>query len=1027
MDSDSSSRNQLKRVSVASGGLVILLGIAVLLGWAFDIEILKAVWPGLATMKANTAICFVLAGIALCLATLTKPGGWRWHIVRLLGLAILLISALSLAADVFGFNPGIDQMFFRDLASTRAPGRMSPATAFNWIAVGATLMLMATERKRWRELAQWPALLVALVSLVALAGYLYNARQLYAFGPFASVALHTAIAFLIVATGLLCVPPHGSLVRLIRSHRLGGTAARLLLPVVICLPLIGGWIRLEAQRVGWIGTDLGTGLFATALVVMLVGIIWATAQAIEIIDVRRERAVERLRASEKKFADAFQTSPAGITITRIADGRFIDVNEAFLTMFGFTREEVIGHTSIELNLFNPKERDRLIAAQVESGGLRNAELSARSKSGKQVNILFSSKPIEWEGETHHITTLIDITERKQAEAALRETQEQLESALAAGSVGTWVWDLVNNRAYADEYLSELFSIPSDADAEGGALDIFFQAIDEADRPRVQEAIERTIKFDEKYEIEYRVLPADKKPRWLLGRGRIDRDAAGNALRFLGMSMDITDRKQAETALRESEEKFRALADHSIQGIVLLQDERTTFINQACCAITGYSREEALAQTAAQRFEIVHPDDRARAIDRQRRFERGEPIEEVDELRIRRKDGEERWVLASNKSFTLQGKPARLGIVIDITDRKRAEAALRESEVRLRRILDTMFVFVGLITLEWEIVEVNQSPLDAAGLKREDVLGRKVPETYWYSHSPVVQAQVRVALARAAQGEIVREDFTIRVASERNIVIDLTLAPLRDAEGRVTQIVGSAVDITARKQAEAELRASTDQLRALSARLLAAREEEGTRIAREIHDELGGALTGFKWDLEELERTLAGANNGEGLGAARDRIPMLADNIDSTIDVVRRISAELRPGVLDDLGLVAAVEWQAQQFQQRTGLTAQCELCGDVDLARDRAIAVFRVFQEILTNVMRHAQATRIDIKMAESDGALMLEVKDDGRGISETERENRSSLGLLGMHERVQLVGGEIEISGASGKGTRVVVSVPLA
>ena len=151
-------------------------------------------------------------------------------------------------------------------------------------------------------------------------------------------------------------------------------------------------------------------------------------------------------------------------------------------------------------------------------------------------------------------------------------------------------------------------------------------------------------------------------------------------------------------------------------------------------------------------------------------------------------------------------------------------------------------------------------------------------------------------------------------------------------------------------------------------------------------------------------------------------------MESTIETVRRVSSELRPGVLDDLGLVAAIEWHAQQFQQRTGITCRCEPpAALLDVGRDQATAVFRIFQEILTNVLRHAQATAVDIRMLEGEGAFVLEVSDNGRGIRDDEARNPRSLGLLGMRERTYLVGGEVTIRGAIGTGTRVIVRVPIA
>jgi signal transduction histidine kinase len=227
----------------------------------------------------------------------------------------------------------------------------------------------------------------------------------------------------------------------------------------------------------------------------------------------------------------------------------------------------------------------------------------------------------------------------------------------------------------------------------------------------------------------------------------------------------------------------------------------------------------------------------------------------------------------------------------------------------------------------------------------------------------------------------------------------------------------ANDITERKHAE-------EALRALSARIRSTREEEGTRIAREIHDELGGVLTGLKWDLEKIDSTL---NSSGDVSDIRARISTMTTLIETTISTVRRIASELRPGVLDDLGLVAAIEWQIEQFQLRSGLNCHwTNNPSEIELTRERATAVFRILQEILTNVLRHSEAANLYVKLKHNKHYFELEVKDDGRGITDSQIMNTQSLGLLGMKERALLVGGEVRITGKEGGGTTVVVRVPL-
>jgi signal transduction histidine kinase len=232
--------------------------------------------------------------------------------------------------------------------------------------------------------------------------------------------------------------------------------------------------------------------------------------------------------------------------------------------------------------------------------------------------------------------------------------------------------------------------------------------------------------------------------------------------------------------------------------------------------------------------------------------------------------------------------------------------------------------------------------------------------------------------------------------------------------------------TALIEANEQLTHTSEQLRALSASVQRTREEEGTRIAREIHDELGAALTSLKWDLDWLRQMVSEAGNPTALPGASEKLESMMGLAGTTIETVRRIASELRPSVLDDLGLTEAIEWQAQQFQARTRIVCECGPAPDnVDIDQAQSTAVFRIFQEALTNILRHAQATRVEVAMEEQDDGFVLTVRDNGRGITDEEKSGALSLGLLGMRERADLVGGKIDITGVKGGGTTVTIRIP--
>jgi len=217
----------------------------------------------------------------------------------------------------------------------------------------------------------------------------------------------------------------------------------------------------------------------------------------------------------------------------------------------------------------------------------------------------------------------------------------------------------------------------------------------------------------------------------------------------------------------------------------------------------------------------------------------------------------------------------------------------------------------------------------------------------------------------------------------------------------------------------------EQLRALTARAQFTREEEATRIAREIHDELGSALTSLRWDLERVDQTVAEARDLSQLAVLPAKIKGMMSLTDAAVNAVRKISLELRPPGLDQLGLVEAIEWQAQRFQAQTGITCIC-VCSveSVDLNSEQSTALYRISQEALTNVLRHAGATKVEIRIVQEKDNLVLTIRDNGRGIRESDTLGKQSLGILGMRERAHLVRGKITISGDKGKGTVITVRV---
>ena len=253
-------------------------------------------------------------------------------------------------------------------------------------------------------------------------------------------------------------------------------------------------------------------------------------------------------------------------------------------------------------------------------------------------------------------------------------------------------------------------------------------------------------------------------------------------------------------------------------------------------------------------------------------------------------------------------------------------------------------------------------------------------------------------------------------------IEIRAMPRYDDKKQIIGVIHILRDISERKRSEEQLKSSREKLRNLAAHLNSVREEERKVIAREIHDELAQSLTALKMGLVWLDKKMP-----EEKQILTEKIRSMSNIIDTTIYTVQRISSELRPGLLDDLGLQAALEWQAKEFGERTGITCEITFHSDlVNLDQERSTAIFRIFQETLTNVVRHAEAVEIHASLKETPGKLIMTVKDNGVGITEEEISNSDSFGIIGMQERALLLGGDIKIKGVQGKGTTVTASIPI-
>lgn len=392
-------------------------------------------------------------------------------------------------------------------------------------------------------------------------------------------------------------------------------------------------------------------------------------------------------------------------------------------------------------------------------------------------------------------------------------------------------------------------------------------------------------------------------------------------------------------------------------------------------------------------------------------------------------------------FVMKDKLARLAPVVkrelqDATvrrERRQALEALRANEKLLRGITSSLGEGLYVLNDSGKLIFMNPEAERLLGWAEAELLGQSVHRIIHPQNpdgTPLAESDCGV-LGVLKDGSVYKTDDEVFACKNGSLMPVSYVATAIVKDGKTAAVVTAFQDISKRKQAEQDLLESREQLRELSAHQQSVREEERTRIARELHDELGQMLTAVKLDATWLATRLSGENS-----ILANKIDSMSRLLDDTLDAVRRVAADLRPVMLDDLGLTAAVEWLTEEFGKRTGIDTRLEMdmehgqcdCQNkhCDLDAEVATAVFRIMQECLTNIARHARAEHVLVSLKCQDDKLVLQVSDDGKGIPESNESKRNSYGIIGMRERAHNLGGAFDLSSVPWEGTSVKVVIPL-
>lgn len=731
-----------------------------------------------------------------------------------------------------------------------------------------------------------------------------------------------------------------------------------------------------------------------------------------LLDVTRPKELESaLRESEERIRALMSFSPA-VMFLKDTHGRYLEVNPQFETMFGIQRDDILGKTDEDVF---PAVQARRFAANdetvIESGTPMEFEEDARYVDGTHSSIV-SKFPIR--DEFGNITGVggiaVDITERKRAELQRDLLFDMSIDMMAIAGFDGYMKRcnpaMTRGLGFSHE---ELTAIP------------YLDLIHPEDLEKAREAVERLYRGDDIRSFECRMRSKSGEYRWT--QWNVVAFAQEHLL--LGVGRDVTEQRRIHEHMREREEFWHAVFDRSAVGIAYRRpDGYFVEANSSFCLMTGFSVDEL---RHLKDIELTHPDDRELNIRALEDLLSGRRGSFVIEKRYRTKSGSLIWVRSTVATIPNADGSNRfiIAVVENISDQKQATEALHRSQLVMTQAEELAHLgswewnlSANTVTWSEELYRIFGVSRDAFDGTYEAFIGYLHPDDRRVV-SVTISQSLLTGRPFSVYERIVRPAGDVRTLISKGVVE-------RDAEGRPVRMFGSCLDVTEFKLAEDQLRHTGEQLRALSARLQETREEERTRIAREIHDELGQVLTAINIDLAVVADILEEAPEHASRSQALARIRSVSSLVESSIHLIRKITTELRPDILDSLGLVHALQWLSRDFQERTGILVEFNVSdGGRTYPDAMATALFRIFQETLTNIARHSQATWAKVHLLDQDGSITLTVYDDGIGISDEQRMSSTSLGLVGMRERAMALGGEATIVRGDKGGTTVHVRIP--
>ncbi|MBA7595461.1 hypothetical protein ES703_02424 [subsurface metagenome] len=752
---------------------------------------------------------------------------------------------------------------------------------------------------------------------------------------------------------------------------------------------------------------------------------------LEALEIKHKQVEEALRESEETYRALVDHMTEGYMIVR--GNRIKFANRRWAEILGIPADKLIGENYWKLVPPENQKQTRQIFEKVTAGGEipRLWEFVHPGADGRGIPIEVSIREVLYKGKPSYAVVLRDITERKQAEEAVKQSERRYRELFNSASDAITIRDLEGNIFEVNQAASNLIGYTVD---ELASMNIR-QFLTPESFNIAMEMQQRKIEGEtasQRYELE---LVRKDGTRAIIETmiSIITEDEQPMAVQE--MSRDITERKWAEKMLKESERELSQIVEgNSIPTFVLDKEHRITHWNKSCENLTGISASEVIG--TRRQWSPFYPKERLVMADI--------VVDKVPEEEIAKYYGVKYSKSAliegayeaedffpqlgeSGKWLFFTSAPLRdhEGNVIgaietlqDITERKQAEEAVKQSERRYRDLFDSASEAIFIRDLKGRILEVNQAASDLTGYTVDELASMNIRQYLTPASFDIAMEMQRRQIEGATAGqrfelEIIRKDGV-------KAIIEVAIRLITGSgNGKPTGVQAIARDVT-------EERKMRDSMHFYLQKILVAQEEERKRIARDLHDDTSQSLLLLTHQLDAI----ASDPKNKLTEPVREKLNQVYNLAVDTLGSLRRYAQDLRPAILDDMGLVAALEWMADKLITEDGIDTDVQL--DIqrqDLPHEVQLVLFRIGQEALGNVKRHAEASKVVIRLESRAGEIKMTIVDNGKGLAQIQVSDLSSagkLGIMGMRERAQLLGGTLSIESELGKGTAVIVMIPL-